>query len=293
MINNSKINHFKFGKTEKQYEYSIGSKAGCLVLYDCKDYLYINYKNLRLNSKSWLYITQDDYIIFDYEDTTIEFDVECITKDCQDYDSLILNIIDDPSIILHRDCIQTLEIINGRGSNIYHKPTESLSLKFAKNCSHVSTTLIEFIKSHCMDELNSEVNFDWWNLLELSEFDNLVQAVFDNLTIKKLIVSGVGSKLMASQLFDKIKHCHSLQCVKFNDINDAHGQLDVIEANLNVKHWTIDFENKTISTSAKERLQKMLSDRNDNSLIVSSKNGELNDIPQISQQFKISPVIYC
>ena len=121
----------------------------------------------------------------------------------------------------------------------------------------------------------------------------MTQAIFDNLNIKVLTVSDVSSRLLTSHFFDKIKHCQSLRSVKFERIRKVHTQLDTVETNLNVKKWIINFDNDDVTDSVKERLAKILVNRNDNSLLIYSDGEELKDIPQLSQQFKISPIHYC
>ena len=97
-------------------------------------------------------------------------------------------------------------------------------------------------------------------------------------------------KHLTPQFCDIICNCKSLRSVEFYKIEDAHYYLDIIEANSHVKTWTIEFENRAITNSVKERLAQMLSDRNDNSLFVKNNSSKLENISQV---FKISPVAYC
>ena len=129
--------------------------------------------------------------------------------------------------------------------------------------------------------------------MELAEFEDLTTAVFDSLNIKTLNISYIASELMTDRFFNKIKNCYSLRSVVFTMIDNAHAQLDAVETNLNVKKWTIKFKDDTISECVKERLTKMLLDRNDNSLFIDNKRKAFADIPQKTQMFKISPVSYC
>ena len=76
-------------------------------------------------------------------------------------------------------------------------------------------------------------------------------------------------------------------------IKDVHQQLDVIESNLNVKKWIIDLWFGIIDQEAKERLQKILLERTDNSVYVHNRGGSLTCITQINQVFNISPVSDC
>ena len=117
-----------------------------------------------------------------------------------------------------------------------------------------------------------------------------MQVIFENLNIKVLNVTNIKSELMTSKFYDMIKNCHSLRSVEFAGIDDVHAQLDVYEANLHVKTWTLSFEEEVVTDSVKERLTTMFSDRNDNSLLVFTDSDILDDIPQIKQTFKLSPV---
>ena len=95
---------------------------------------------------------------------------------------------------------------------------------------------------------------------------------------------------MTPKFYDMIYSCSSLRYAKFFEIHDAHDWLDAVEANTNVKQWHIRFKHTDITDCVKERLQAMLSIRNDNSLIVYETEREYDEIPQTSQQFLISPV---
>ena len=127
----------------------------------------------------------------------------------------------------------------------------------------------------------------------MSEFEQLTQTIFDHLNIKVLTVRDVRSELTTPEFFDRIKDCCSLRSVNFDELEDPQTQLDIIEANLNVRACTIDFRYDTITERLVERVQKMLSDRSDNSLFVYSYGGILNDIPQITQQFRVFPASFC
>ena len=107
-----------------------------------------------------------------------------------------------------------------------------------------------------------------------------------------MTLSRVNSKLITSQFYDKIKNCHSLRKVNFEIYDDAHAYLDIIEVNSHVKAWDIHFGDEAITETVKERLAQMLSDKNDNSLFVSSSFNKLDDIPQMTQMFRISPDSY-
>ena len=45
-------------------------------------------------------------------------------------------------------------------------------------------------------------------------------------------------------------------------------QLDIIQANVNVKQWVLMLDSDWISDSSKERLQNIINERNDNSLCI-------------------------
>ena len=96
---------------------------------------------------------------------------------------------------------------------------------------------------------------------------------------------------MTPEFYNKIKTCHSLRYVKFDKLDNANVQMDTIEANSNVNQWILKLKHNTITQKVKNRLQNMLSKQNDNSLFVHSKESKLNSIPQITQTFKILPLL--
>ena len=87
-------------------------------------------------------------------------------------------------------------------------------------------------------------------------------------------------------------NCNSLRSVTFNHISDIKAQLDVIQANHNVKQWVLNLAHVDITKSYGERLQQILSEKNDNSLVVYKAQKKVSKIPQSTQLFKILPVSY-
>ena len=104
--------------------------------------------------------------------------------------------------------------------------------------------LIEYLNTHSLDELYSEVEFKDYEPSISTEFEDLTNIIFENLNIKVLTLSRVNSKLITSQFYDKIKNCHSLRKVNFEIYDDAHAYLDIIEANSHVKAWDVHFGDK-------------------------------------------------
>ena len=94
--------------------------------------------------------------------------------------------------------------------------------------------------------------------------------------------------LMTSAFYEEIKKTHSSIHVKLDSIKGVDDLLDAVEANLNARQCIIDFGDVDINDDVKERLQDILSIRNDNSLVFYSSKGQLDDIPLCSQLFKIS-----
>ena len=68
-----KINLVKYGNSG---EYSIASKAGCLVLYDGTDYCYISFNTFKLDSYLNSYTTQGDFVIFNYNNEAMDLEVD-------------------------------------------------------------------------------------------------------------------------------------------------------------------------------------------------------------------------
>ena len=201
-----------------------------------------------------------------------------------------LEAIDKPSIILHRKYIHELKFDCKIKRSLKFAPTRRLVLGLGQHSDKKFSTVTNYLKSHSLDNVHSEVTFRNFGNLKPADFNKLAKAVFDNLNIKVLSARNVQPRHMTTQFYDMIKNCDSIRKVEFYKIQDAHAQLDAVEANQNVKQWTIDYDLRTISEDVKERLSTMLSDRSDNSLFLQYYGELLNDIPQISQQFKISPI---
>ena len=124
----------------------------------------------------------------------------------------------------------------------------------------------------------------------MTKFKAITEAVFKNLNIKALTTNYFGNRMMKSQFINNIKNCHSLRSVNFNNIWDLEAQLDAVEANQNVKKWTIKLDKEAIIGGQCARLQKMISNMGYNSLYVSSYGTPIDDY---LQQFRIYPVSYC
>ena len=60
---------FRGGSLKAGGEYSIHSKTGCALLVDGIDTYFINFNSIKLESDSSHYITQGDYLIFEYDCT--------------------------------------------------------------------------------------------------------------------------------------------------------------------------------------------------------------------------------
>ena len=99
--------------------------------------------------------------------------------------------------------------------------------------------------------------------------------------------------MMASILYTSIKNCHTLQTVEIYDAFRLNYLLDVIEANLYVKQWVITFNVHYFDIIAKIKLKAMLSQRNDNSLVVYKSSKQLNNFVYNSNTFRVDPVSYC
>ena len=107
------------------------SKAGYIMLYDCKDTHCVNYNNFSLQIGSGDYTIQGDYVIFEEDHSIIDINFPKLAESCQDYDCLNLESIEKPSIIIHKKYIHKLEINNGLNHDIEIEPTHSLSLNIA------------------------------------------------------------------------------------------------------------------------------------------------------------------
>ena len=129
-------------------------------------------------------------------------------------------------------------------------------------------------------------------IIEVSEFNTLTKAIFDSLNIKKLTLRCVEDKFMKKEFFEKIINCHSLRYVGFYSNMHTNKLLDIIEANPHVKQWVLDPELYEDTKSIKKRLQAMVSNMKDNSLIVYSHDKVTESIAEMTKGFKVSPASY-
>ena len=89
----------------------------------------------------------------------IEFDIEEVMSNCQDYDSLDLKLVDEPSIIINKKYIHKLSFHNGLDQSLNFKPTQSLSLEISDRHANKSEGFIQYLQNHSLDKLSSEVEF--------------------------------------------------------------------------------------------------------------------------------------
>lgn len=130
-------------------------------------------------------------------------------------------------------------------------------------------------------------------MFKIIKFEQAIQAIFDNLSVKELTIKEIKDGLITDAFYKILKTCQTLRQVQFLSCDDVNSQLDVIESNHNVKKLVSEIMFYEATEEVKQRIQKIISQRNDNSLFVLNKEGELDDIPQISQLFNISPVSDC
>ena len=84
-----------------------------------------------------------------------------------------------------------------------------------------------------------------------------------------------------------MKTCESLRKVHFDSREDVHSQLDVLEANSKVVKWNLKINPDHVTESVKERLQKILSERNDSSVYIYNEREELGNLFETNHLFKI------
>ena len=129
------------------------------MFFDCTDHHFISFKNLKITFYYQNYTTQGDYVIFDFNYATVELDIEEITKSCKDYDSLKLELIDEPSIIIHRKYIHKLKIDKVLEHILMLEPTQSLSLDVTNEYAGRPKYLISYLKSHSFEKLDVEAKY--------------------------------------------------------------------------------------------------------------------------------------
>ena len=105
-------------------------------------------------------------------------------------------------------------------------------------------------------------------------------------------VTNIKDKLITERFYEMIKNCNTLRKVRIHGVHHIEACLEVIETNKNVKQWELEVHSKDITPSIKNRINSMLSKRNDNSLIIEGDNIS-EHIPLITQLFEVSPVSDC
>ena len=91
IINNWKINKVLCKGTNfdiLNFEYSIGSENGSLVLYDCEDQYYVKFKSIHIYSYSRYCKVQGEYVVIEYDHAELDLTVKGICKTCEDYIAL-------------------------------------------------------------------------------------------------------------------------------------------------------------------------------------------------------------
>ena len=161
ILGNQKLNYFEFMGPEYKYGNSIQSKTGRVFLYDCDNHYCVKFKNLKMIFYQQNYTTQDDYVIFNFKHLGVELDVEDVTDSYQDYESLELESINEPSIIIHRRYIEKLELNKCLEHDLNIVPTQSLHLYVTKEYANKSKHLVQYLNSHSVDKLDSEVILSW------------------------------------------------------------------------------------------------------------------------------------
>ena len=106
----------------------------------------------------------------------------------------------------------------------------------------------------------------------LSQFEELIDIIFDNLNVKDLELNQLKDRLITNELYDKITNCHSLRVVKFIGIKGLENQLEAIETNHKVKQWVLSIKSGEITRKAVKRIQTILLNTNESLVYVSSTN---------------------
>ena len=111
LLVNQKIKYLSLeGDLKDDFEYSVKSDLANILLYTKEDKQIVSIKNFKLYSISRHCRVQGDYVIFDNDYSRLEFDFQRIEMDCQDYDSLDLQSIDQQAFVIHKKYIHTLFI---------------------------------------------------------------------------------------------------------------------------------------------------------------------------------------
>ena len=155
-------------------------------------------------------------------------------------------------------------------SNLRNKleivPTKKLELSASSN---ISKELIEYINTDYIAEVHAHVKFINIDHCDRDIRTDLFDQIFDKLNIKYLELNCILYKPVLSYLCQKIKESHSILILRFAEEIDIYSQLDTIETCPHIKQWKLNIINDTINEKIIQRLQNLLSERNDNSIYIS------------------------
>ena len=90
-------------------------------------------------------------------------------------------------------------------------------------------------------------------------------------------------------LYQLVSNSESLRHVEFKNINDPDSLLKTIKTNTYVKQWVLEFNWRALTDKVKRKLQKLILQKNDNSIFIQDNQTLLN-VPQMTQLFEINPV---
>ena len=150
--------------------------------------------------------------------------------------------------------------------------------------------LINYLTNNTFKNMYIKVTFYPLKSLTPGMFKQLTDTIFSCLNINDLEVRYLKEDYWTSDFYDKIKNCKSLRRVKFISLHGADAQLETISSNFNIKQSELEFRECDITESIVEKVDELLSEKNDNSVFVHD-NEKFKSISKISQIFNISPIL--
>ena len=267
--------------------YTIQSVEGSIMLFDHNYSLWIDYKNLILEPKWSDFLVSNDYVIFTANFYQFDFTIGSINHNCTSFDSLSLDNLQGPVIVLLKKNLHIIRIKEIPKFTLNFIPTKELHIAINKTEITDLPNLIEYFNEGFSEKVKVYLSLTKLENFWKDDFEQFISKIFELLNVKRLDISRLDKNLATAKLYCIIANSKSLRSVKLCWNEDLDAQLQVIETNYNVKQWSLEIDYKYQNDEYKEKIQSLLA-RNDNSIILRGNGVKL--VSQMTQFFEIWPI---
>ena len=179
-------------------------------------------------------------------------------------------------------------ILKSLNKKLDFTPKDNLELAFSCEIDDLKE-LKTYLSNNLFEKMYIEVWLYYFENSTFQKFEELTDIIFDYLDVNYLEVWFLDHDITSSNLYDKVRHCKSLRTVKFIQLNNPDAQLEIINSNSNIKQTELEFRKCDITESIVEKVDELLSQRNDNSVFI-YYDEKFKNVSKISQIFNISKI---